>query len=192
METDDRKERIIEAARDLFARFGLRKTSVQEIARASHMAKGSLYYYFRSKAEVFEAVVQEELDRLWDVTREAVEAAKDPERKISEFVLTRMRELKRLANAYATLHDEYLEHLGFVEKIRGRTLQREIDMIAGILKEGIASGAFRRLDVGVTAQAIVVALKGLEFPWATRTNDEEVKQHLNALIGILFDGIRAR
>ena len=65
-------------------------------------------------------------------------------------------------------------------------------MIAGILKEGIASGVFRRLDVGVTAHAIVVALKGLEFPWATRASEGEIKRNLNALMGVLFDGIRAR
>ena len=192
MDTDEKKHGILEAARDLFTRFGLKKTSVQEIARASHMAKASFYYYFRSKDEVFEAVALKELDKLWDSIHRAVQEATDPEQKIRQFVLIRMRELKKLANVYATLNDEYLEHLGFIERIRGRALQHEVDMIAGVLRDGVASGAFRAMDVRMTAQGIVVALKGLEFPWATHTSDEEVGQHLDALIGILFDGIRAR
>ena len=47
------KEEIVKAAQHVFARYGFRKTTMEEIASEAHRAKSSLYYYFKSKDEVF-------------------------------------------------------------------------------------------------------------------------------------------
>jgi len=53
----EKKERILKSAEKLFARFGFRKTTMNEIARDVRMGKSTLYYYFKSKENVLEAVI---------------------------------------------------------------------------------------------------------------------------------------
>ena len=60
-----RKEQIIEVAMKLFAEKGYHATSMQEIAEHSHLAKGSLYNYFKSKEEIVLSIFQYHYDQLF-------------------------------------------------------------------------------------------------------------------------------
>ncbi|HIE30743.1 TPA: TetR/AcrR family transcriptional regulator, partial [Candidatus Poribacteria bacterium] len=62
MDKEDKKEFIIEASRELFARFGLKKTTMDEIAKKCGMSKATLYYYFKSKEDIFRAVIDKEFN----------------------------------------------------------------------------------------------------------------------------------
>ena len=50
---DEKKARIIAAAEQMFAHFGIQKTTMEEIAKKVHMGKSTLYYYFKSKEDIF-------------------------------------------------------------------------------------------------------------------------------------------
>ena len=62
---NSKQELIIEVAQKLFARYGFKKTTIDEIARLAHIAKGGIYYYFDSKEDIFRAVLEKE-NRLWN------------------------------------------------------------------------------------------------------------------------------
>ena len=68
----NRREGIILAAQKLFSQFGPRKTSVDEIARLAQVSKGTIYNHFKSKEEIYSAVVQQELTSLIEQIQEAV------------------------------------------------------------------------------------------------------------------------
>ena len=55
------KNLIVESATNFFSKFGFHKTTMDEIARHIHKAKGVLYYYFKSKEELFNEVLKQEL-----------------------------------------------------------------------------------------------------------------------------------
>ncbi|HNX67284.1 MAG TPA: helix-turn-helix domain-containing protein, partial [Bacteroidales bacterium] len=61
---DDAKAKIVEIAREIFTRFGFKKTTMEEIAVASRKGKSSIYYYFTSKEDVFKAVVEREAEEM--------------------------------------------------------------------------------------------------------------------------------
>ena len=62
MEHDSsKKDLIIEAAYEVFKRFGYEKTAMNDIARAAKMGKGSVYYYFESKEDIFIAALEQEV-----------------------------------------------------------------------------------------------------------------------------------
>lgn len=60
VDKDQVRNNIIRAAGTIFSKFGFRKTTMDEIARAAGKGKSSIYYYFSSKEEIFEAVVVKE------------------------------------------------------------------------------------------------------------------------------------
>ncbi len=70
---------LIAAGKDQFQRAGLRKTSVEELARAAGIAKGTFYHFFESKEDLcFSIFDQEEKEMAGDVTA-VIEGGKDPE-----------------------------------------------------------------------------------------------------------------
>ncbi len=61
-----RAERILAAASDLFAHYGYDKTTMEDIAHAAHVSKGALYLHYRSKEDLFDALILRETDVLQD------------------------------------------------------------------------------------------------------------------------------
>ncbi|MCD6415356.1 MAG: TetR/AcrR family transcriptional regulator [Planctomycetes bacterium] len=187
---DDIRARMINAAKTLFGRYGFRKTSLADIAAEARRSKSAVYHYFASKAELFHAVVNAEMEVLWQRVREAVTKAASPQAKLKAFVLTRMRMVRKLANAYATLHEDYLDQLGFVERFREQAFQSEVRTISGILRKGVETGAFEIADVGLAAHTIAVALKGLEYPWMVNSQEARLERDVDLLLGMLMKAIK--
>ena len=182
---------IVKAAQDIFARFGFRKATVNDIARAAHKAKSSIYRYFKSKEEIFQTIVEKESQILKEKIERSINAQSNPREKIRTYVITRMKVLKKLANFYSALKDEYLEHYAFIEKIRKKYLDDETKMIEKILRTGVEQGVFMIENIELTAFAIIVALKGLEYPLIAQSISN-TGQGINSLLEILFRGIDAR
>ena len=180
---------IIIAAQDIFARFGFKKTTMNDIARAAHKAKSSIYRYFKSKEEIFQTIVERESQKLKEKIEKSINAQNNPEKKLRVYVITRMKVLKNLVNFYSALKDEYLEHYAFIEKIRKKYLKDEIRVIKKILKSGVKQGAFVIEDLELTAFTIVLALKGLEYPLIQESEILNTDQGIDSLLKILFNGI---
>lgn len=183
---------IIKAAQAVFARFGFKKTTMNDIARAAHKAKSSIYRYFKSKEEIFQTIVEKESQTLKKKIEKAINAQDNPKDKMRTYIMTRMRVLENLANFYSALKDEYLEHYAFIEQIRKKYLEDEIKMIERILRAGVQEGVFLIKDLKLTAFAIIVALKGLEYPLIAESGVSNTKQSIDSLLGILFRGIEKR
>ncbi len=182
------KDEIIEIARDIFARFGFKKTTMEEIAKAIRKAKSSLYYYFQSKEEIFQMVLEQEANVLREKIEKAISQEDTPQGKLRAYILTRMRGLKQLANFYSALKDEYLENYKFIEKFRKKYDEEEMETISKILREGMDKGIFDVKDLGMTTLAILIALKGFES-WVFQGNTKWTEKDIDNLLDVLFHGI---
>jgi AcrR family transcriptional regulator len=192
LDRDEVKEAIVTVARHIFSRFGFKKTTMDEIAIASRKGKSSIYYYFASKEEIFQAVVEKEASILKQELIKAVNDADSPEQKLKTHVLIRMRTMEKLANFYSAIKDDYLSHLDFIEKIRRKYDQEEIQMMENILVEGVKNGIFEIEDTSLAAIAIVTALKGLEIPLFWGMDESDIEHRLDLIINILFHGVVKR
>ncbi len=189
MKTDVR-ENIVLVARKTFQRFGFRKTTMDEIAFAAGKGKSSLYYYFKSKEEVFEAVVEKEAGLLRAEIIKKVGECNTAIEKLSVYIYVRMHGLKNMSNFYVALKDELLSNLGFIEKIRTKYDKNEIESITNIINEGIKNKEFKNLNTTLTAKTIVVAMKGLEVPLLMEnTGKKNFKKEIDQMLEVLFYGI---
>ena len=189
---DEKDNVILTAARRLFGRYGLRKTTVDEIAREARVGKGTIYNYYKSKEEVFQAVVEEEAQIFKNEIKKAVDSQNTPEKKLRAYVISRMQLMNQLANFYDTFKNEYLDYYGFIEKIRDKYTDYEIFTIKEILKEGIGRKVFSIKDLDLTAFAVVIAMKGLEYYWAMETNPLETEKKIDTLLKVFLNGILKR
>jgi AcrR family transcriptional regulator len=191
-EKDEVRDAIIIAAAAVFRKYGFRKTTMDEIALAAHKAKSSLYYYFSSKEEVFQAVVEKEALTLRDNLSNATNTLSDPREKLKAYINMRMQSLEHLSNIYDAIHNEQLAHFDFIGRIRQKQDKEEVVMMQNILIDGVARQIFHVEDTELAAIAIVIAVKGLEIPLLTTRRIENIDLHLDHLLDILLYGLVKR
>ena len=186
---NSKAELIVDVAQRLFAKYGFKKTTIDEIAHSAHIAKGSIYYYFSSKEDIFRTVLDKE-NRLWSQkVREVINRASTPQEKLRAYLVTRMKYLSKLTNFYSALREEYLEHYAFIENIRKRYFREEIEIVKAILEEGVKKGIFKVEELGLMAFVIVAALKGLEYPWTMEIPMPDIEKSIDFLLKMSFNGL---
>ena len=188
----DKKEQILKVAGNIFAKFGLKKTTMDDIAKLARMGKSTLYYYFKSKESIFTEIIDKESRILKQKLEEAIEQSDTPQQKIKNYILTRMKHLKELINYYTTLTDDYLTHYSFVENARKDFTQYEIDTIKDVLIEGRNQNLFSIEDADSTARMIIIALKAFEYPLLIENRSEDIEEEIGLMLNIIFKGIEVR
>lgn len=183
---------IMDVARELFSRFGFKKTTVDDIASKARVAKGTIYNYFQSKEEIFHSVVRREGATLISRMKIAVLSQKTPQIKLRGMIITKINYYKELSLLYEINRQRAEELLPFVEAERDEIARREMEIIKGILEEGVQSSVLEVINVPATAKAIVVAIKGLELGWTLDMEMEEAVAEIDGLLYIFFKGLESR
>lgn len=184
---------IVRVARKIFTRYGFRKSTMEQIAAATQKGKSSIYYYFKSKEEIFRAVVEMEAEELKIQLDNTIQKDDSPIDKLKTYILFRLHHLRTVKNFYAALNEEYLSHMDFILEIRRQFDMEEKLVVKEILEEGMKNGTFQVVSSEIGAIAIATMMKGLELPLLLsdehKTDREEL---LDDLIRVLFYGIIKR
>lgn len=184
---------IVGVARRIFTRYGFRKTTMEEIAGTSQMGKSSVYYYFKSKEEIFRAVVELEARVLKERLSRIISKSNTPPERLKAYILFRLHHTRTLENFYAALNEEALSHMGFILEIRRNFEKEEQELVSKILLDGMNQGVFQMSSAEIGAIAISTMMKGLELPLildeAHKTDREELMEDL---IRVLLYGLLKR
>ncbi|MEL7585213.1 MAG: TetR/AcrR family transcriptional regulator [Prolixibacteraceae bacterium] len=189
---DVNREYILKIAQDIFSKYGYKKTTLDDIANAVRKGKSSLYYYFESKEDLFQAVILKEVDVLKRELEKVVMRNTDPVEKLRDYILTKLTTFRGLANFYHALESD-VTAIEFIENIKNKYEQEEIRMIKRILIEGVRKNTFEVYDFTLAAIGITTAIKGLEMPLTAgdygRTN---LEKGVDNILKILCYGIMKR
>jgi AcrR family transcriptional regulator len=194
--SDGKREAILQAALDLFGRYGYRRTSIDDIARKAGVAKGTVYLYVENKEALFRSLSQSLLDRmLADARRAAGARAPVAER------LTRILDAK-----FGFFHD-LLHRSPHASELMDSTSRLCADVFAGgdaayvaLLTKAVADAtrrgelAPRRHGLGAedVARMLVAGAHGIDADPARRLSTDEHRARLEALVRVIVDGVRAR
>ena len=180
---------ILDAADGLFVRFGYRKTTVEEIAQAAGLGKGTIYLYFKGKEELAYAW----LERLHRGLRDGLDVLVADERpatdRAHEFLMARVMLRYDIFSRYGQSMDEVLESLktNLTEK-RAKFHAHEASLLAEILSEGIENRSIRNLEPLRVANGMVTATNAL-MPYYLRPsqlgNRSEVQQATQDIADLL-------
>ncbi|WP_423129806.1 TetR/AcrR family transcriptional regulator [Gaoshiqia sp. Z1-71] len=189
---DANRENILKIAQDIFSKYGYKKTTLDDIANAVRKGKSSLYYYFESKEDLFQAVILKEVDVLKRELEKVVMRNTDPVEKLREYILTKLTTFRGLANFYNALESD-VTAIEFIENIKLRYEQDEIRMIKRILIEGVRKNAFEVYDFTLVSIGITTAIKGLEMPLtAGDYGARNLEKSVDNILKILCYGIMKR
>ena len=185
------KTKLVDVARQLFAKMGVENTTMNDIALASKKGRRTLYTYFKSKEEIYMAVVESELDILSDMMKRVAEKNISPDEKIIEMIYTRLDAVKEVVYRNGTLRANFFRDIWRVEKERKRFDTKEIQLFKDLLIEGVEKGVFQIDDIDMTAELVHYCVKGIEVPYirgnigANLTDEERDKYVVNIVFGAL-------
>jgi AcrR family transcriptional regulator len=191
MKIEDTKDKILTVAEKLFSRFGFHKTSMDEIAKIARKAKGSLYYHFASKEDLFTEVVAREIYNLQNnlsliVNNENLNAAE----KIKLYLIRRMEILHSAANYHETIKADFFEHFDFIDDLRVGLDIWEKENIKKIILQGIKNGEFKIIEeIDILVDVVIMVIKGLEIPFFLQNKYEKYSPYFDSLSGILTTGL---
>ena len=159
------KAKLVDVARQLFAKMGVENTTMNDIALASKKGRRTLYTYFKSKEDIYIAVVESELDMLSDMMKRVSEKNISPDEKMIEMIYTRLDAVKEVVFRNGTLRANFFRDIWRVEKVRKRFDAKEILLFKDVLREGVEKGVFRIDDIDMTAELVHYCVKGIEVPY---------------------------
>ena len=186
------REQILEEARKVFEKFGFNKTSMGDIATNARKGRRTLYSYFASKEEIFQAVIEVEIDALADTLLELIVKPMPAKEKLREYVHIRMNAVKRLTIYYDAIRRDVIGNLAMIEKIRKKYDAMEQEMIGHILKQGVQQGEFKIDDIELVSRAIVLATKGFELPIIMGQEGFDHNLLIDPLIDVFYHGISVK
>lgn len=189
---DLNRENILKIAREIFSKYGFKKTTLDDIANAVRKGKSSLYYYFESKEDLFQAVIMKEVDILSHELEIVINRNTDPIDKLRDYILTKLTTFRGLANFYHAIEND-ITAVGFINDIKRKYEQDEIRMIKRILIEGVRKNEFEIYDFNLSAIGITTAIKGLEMPLSAGTyGNVNLENSVDIILKIICYGIMKR
>ena len=159
------KDKIIDVARQLFAKQGVDDTTMNDIAQASGKGRRTLYTYFKNKEEVFYAVVEQEMERMSERLRQVLDKNMDPEDKLVHLVYAHLSLIKDAVIRNGSLRAAFFRNIWLVEKVRKSFDQAEVEIIQQVIMQGIRQGKLDVANIRMSVNIIHYCIKGLEVPY---------------------------
>ena len=159
------RQKLVDIARQLFAKKGIDGTTMNDVAVASGKGRRTLYTYFNSKEELYYAVIEGELERLSDKLDEVAAKKTKPLDKIIELIYTHLSMIKETVVRNGNLRAEFFRNIWMVEKVRKKFDEDEIDLFRKVYADGKADGEFDIDNVDLVADITHYCIKGLEVPY---------------------------
>ena len=187
------KAEAILSAQKLFQQFGLHKTTMEDIAKAMGRGKSTLYYYYKSKDEIFNEVVKHEIVEVFKKTKLAIDKVDTAEEKLKVYFSISLKAVKSKAILYKVIRGELLDNITQVSVLLKKFNTQEVQSIKEILILGINNEEFTILlndEVDLFAYSVVSALRSLAFDMVLEEKFPNWDERLNGLTDIIIRGIK--
>lgn len=187
------RDRFIEVARSLFARQGVENTTMNDIATASDKGRRTIYTYFKSKTEIFNAVIESETDDLLKSLRLIAARPGNAPDKLSEYVAVRLEKMKEVVSRNGSLRAGFFRDVRKVDRARNIIASKEISLLMSILQEGKDAGDFNMDNVKDSAIVITNMIHGMDVPYIRNTLAQYgigKEKIVSMVTGLIFNGIR--
>ncbi|WP_406157320.1 TetR family transcriptional regulator [Streptomyces sp. NBC_00882] len=185
-------ERILEATEEVLRRHGPAKATVVDVARALGVSHGSVYRHFRTKAALREAVTKRWLDRTTEVLAGVVEADRDPEARLREWLAALFEAKRRKAGDDPELFATYTVLTGENVEAVVEHLTELTDQLTRVVQDGIDAGTFTVTAPAPTALALFQATARFHDPgYAGEWEKPGAEEEFTALLDLLVRGLKS-
>lgn len=201
------REEVITAAQQLFQRYGFAKTTMEDIAKAMGRGKSTLYYYYKSKDDIFKDVIMHETNEVLTAVLEVCEQNGTAQEKLFRYISTLLNKIRTTVSLYEVMKKEFMEEgsacmhqpslnealLGFDEKQKS--------LLKSILLLGVQNKEFSERignDLDLVAEVIYVSLGGFILNFTLLPDkkllylkeDNMKEEKMRSIVNILLYGLK--
>jgi AcrR family transcriptional regulator len=163
---DESRRRILEAAREVFFEQSFERANLDEVARRAGIAKGTIYRYFDTKAELYVAVLSANADHFVARMRQTIDPsipADEQVRRTGNFYFRHYRQNPEYFRIFWALENQRLIGelpKGLVDQVV-ELWRRCLEVLAAVIERGVSTGRFRPCDPWETANVLWVVANGI-------------------------------
>lgn len=192
--SDVRKAQILNAAEGIFTRRGFDEARMDEIADETGLSKGTLYLYFKSKADLIIAILdrifQREFSQLENLDLDNMSATAAIWKLTDVITKDILRLMRLIPIIYEFVALAFRNK--YVQKALKRYINRYIDILVPIIQRGIRSGEFRRVEAREAAVAMSALIEGTLLLWVYDKSLVDPEYHIQAGMKLLLQGLQMR
>lgn len=189
---EEKRKVLLQAASEALMEYGAHKTTLDDIARRAGVSKTSLYYYFRDKNEIVRAIVQGYTEELIELMKKAAASKQSAEDRMFALIEARFRFLaEKTRHAPREVIQEFRSLEGVFETEKELYLQAHLDLVRGILEDGVFRGEVQPLDnLGLVALVLISSMFGCDRTFAFYDQPDRMMEAMRQMNGIFFAGLR--
>ncbi|MBB5634578.1 AcrR family transcriptional regulator [Pedobacter cryoconitis] len=192
------QKQILQAAKQLFQAHGLQKVTMDDVAKAIGKGRSSLYYYYKSKDEILDAVMDDEIRENLNAVALAIDRASSAEQKLNAFYLTRLALLEKRRALYSALDvgmdaNEMSNFNKAKHAIHKRVVEKESALLNQILTNGMKTGELRKIapkDLDDLIFVLLSSLHGLKREMVLDNDFSRVETAVNVLSRLTIHGLK--
>lgn len=189
------REKFIEVARQLFARKGVENTTMNDIASASDKGRRTIYTYFKSKRDIYNAVIEQETDIVMARLRTIVSKTVPADVKLKEYIEVHFETMREVVSRNGTLRAWFFRDVRKVDRARRAVSRKETILLHQILSEGVAENIFEIENIPRMAMVITKTIQGLDVPYIREDISEtgvDKDELANIFSSIMLNGLKKR
>ena len=187
------RDKLIEVARQLFAKKGIENTTMNDIANASDKGRRTIYTYFRNKKEIYNAVIEKESEQLVSQLREIVELNIPSREKLRKFLEVRFEIIQGSVTHSGSLKRFFAIDINRIKKIRKLASEKEHEILKKIIEEGVKENQFSLQQCENLDVVLKMILQSVDFSYL-HDNFSEIgvnkDRFQNDIINFIIEGLK--
>ncbi len=193
MSEPDKHQQIIEAAVRVFARNGYYNSRVADIAKEAGIASGTIYLYFETKDEILVTLFREKMAEFVADVRKAIAAEPAAVAKLRRLITLHFQILEENPDLAEVVQVELRQGQKFFRGASAAEVNSYFSLIASVLEEGVASGAFRKdLPIKSATKALFGAMDQMATSWVLGNRSYKLSESADAVAEIFLNGLATK
>jgi TetR/AcrR family fatty acid metabolism transcriptional regulator len=187
--SDDKRQRILDAATRVFARRGYFAARVSDIAQRARIADGTIYLYFRNKEDILVSLFDEVMSEHIARGREELRGLAGAPAKLRAIAAHHLRLLGENADLAVVFQVELRQSTKYMERFTASWFRDYLELLTGIIEEGQREGTLREeLPRKVVAKALFGALDEMVTSWILGRKDYDLGELAAPVVDLFLRG----
>jgi TetR/AcrR family fatty acid metabolism transcriptional regulator len=190
--SDDKRQRILQAAAKVFARKGYHGARVSEIARRADVADGTIYLYFRNKEDILVSLFDEVMIEHLRQGREELNKLEGAPEKLRAIARRHLGLLGGNRDLAVVFQVELRQSTKFMERFTASWLHDYFALLAEIIEEGQAEGTLRAdVPLKLVSKSFFGALDEMVTSWILSRGEYDLSELAGPVVDLLLNGAAA-
>ncbi len=174
--TENRRQEIMDAAMHCLARYGMSKTTMDDIANVMGLKKATLYYYYSNKEAIISDALEREVDRFYTIVRERFKQTNTASDKVKTMVHTFFEFFRNRLDILQLNARAMIDNQALIQSMHKRMRAKHVAALSEIIEEGIAAGEFSAIDIRRVANALRLILDSQRIELFRQSADPQIDE----------------